>query len=278
MALIAPPEELQMDQDLEETWPLFKQRFLLYMKAAGAAQWPNDQKVALFLTVAGPAALQLFNTFQLDPKEAEDLETVLAQFEGYCMPRRNEVHERFLFRTRLQEPHESIEEFAAELQHKSRFCNFGAQREALVRDQIVLGCRSGKIRQRLLQQEGLTLEDALRVACSLQAKEEAQRRAIEKQTRFQVGDIRQSKGPVFQQQQVDDIGQDKVPVFPPQVDNDRQAKRPVFPPQVDNDRQAKVPVFQQKGQQQVQFTWDTKDNLPQQYGTSLRKESYKTYI
>lgn len=247
MALIAPPEELQMDGDLEAMWPLFRQRFLLYMKAAGASQWPNDQKVALFLTVAGPAALQLFNSFQMDPKEAEDLENVLAQFESYCMPRRNEIYERFLFRTRLQEANEPIEDFVADLQHKSRFCNFGPQREALVRDQIVLGCRSGKVRQRLLQQEGLTLEEALRIGCSVQAKEEAQRRAIEKQTRFQLDDVRQSKGPVFPQQQVDDI------------------------------KQAKVPVFQQKGQQ-VQFVGNVRETLQQQYDNSRRRETYKTYI
>lgn len=160
-----------MNGDLEDVWPLFKQRFLLYLKATGAAQWPSDQKVALFLTIAGPDALQLYNSFQLDPKEEEDFEAVLAHFDGHCLPRRNETYERFLFRTRVQGPHESLDDFAADLRHKSQFCNFGAQREALVRDQLILGCWDDRIRQQLLQQDGLTLEDALQICRLAEAKE-----------------------------------------------------------------------------------------------------------
>lgn len=171
MALLVPPEDLKMNGDLEETWPLFKQRFLLYMKATGAAQWPSDQKVALFLTVAGPEALQVYNSFQLDPAEEEDFEVVLARFERHCVPCRSEAYERFLFRTRFQEPHESLEDFLADLQRKCRFCNFGAQRESLVRDQVVLGCRDGLARQQLLQEDGLTLEGAVRI-CRLAEEEE----------------------------------------------------------------------------------------------------------
>lgn len=171
--MLVPPEELHMNGNLEETWPVFKQRFLLYLKATGAATWPGGQKVALFLTVAGPQALQVYNSFQLDPKDEDNFEVVLACFEGHCMPRRNETYERFLFRIRFQEPHESLEDFAAELQRKSHFCKFGAQRESLVRDQIVLGCTDDKLRQRLLQQDDLTLEGALQIChlAELKAKE-----------------------------------------------------------------------------------------------------------
>lgn len=241
MALLVPPEDLQINGPLEDVWPLFKQRFLLYLKATGASQWPNDQKVALFLTIAGPDALQLYNSFQLDPKEEEDFEMVLALFEGHCLPRRNETYERFLFRTRIQEPHESLDDFATDLQHKSHFCNFGSQREALVRDQLVLGCRDDHIRQQLLQQEGLTLEDALHICRLAEAKEKGEAQEVQNSCRAQ---------------------------------ESRTGEKP-FRSQVTNrkDRQS------QASRRKVRCAWrNSKDYWRQQCDDCLKKVSIQTYV
>lgn len=205
MAWLIPPGDLRMDGNMEEDWPLFKQRFQLYLKATGAVHRPSDQLVALFLTVAGPKALELYNSFQLDAKEEDDFEAVLARFEHHFTPHRNETYKRFLFRTRLQELRESLDGFVADLQLKSRLCNFGDQRESLVRDQLVLGCRDNHARQQLLlQKDELTFEDAVRICRLAEEREEArcaegirghpEQSEDEKEAPLQVGDAKASKG------------------------------------------------------------------------------------
>lgn len=114
------------------------------------------------LTVAGRAALDVYNTFVFTNEDI-DLEDVLSKFEDYCTPRKNETYERYVFRNRMQIDNESIEQYVTELRLKGQSCNFGTLCDSMIRDQIVIGVHDKRARMLLLKEIDLTLEKAISI-------------------------------------------------------------------------------------------------------------------
>ncbi|KAM7293790.1 uncharacterized protein ISCGN_023373 [Ixodes scapularis] len=116
MAELKPPGGLRLSEDTAENWKRFKQRMELYAIATATKEpRTKQQKAAIFLHVAGQEAIDVFNTFQLTADEKEDYDVLVQQFEDYCLPRVNETYERYVFRTRVQEPGEAFELFFRDL-------------------------------------------------------------------------------------------------------------------------------------------------------------------
>ncbi|CAL9691156.1 unnamed protein product [Knipowitschia caucasica] len=159
---IRPPEELKLSGNVNENWKSFRQSFELYLLAAGLDDADEKRKVALLLTVAGRGALDVFNTFQFD-NEDYGLNDVVTKFEDYCTPRRNETYERYVFRNRMQNENESIEQYVTDLRLKSQSCNFGTLCDSMIRDQIVIGVQDKRVRMLLLKETDLTVEKAVRI-------------------------------------------------------------------------------------------------------------------
>lgn len=127
MMELKPPEHLKLSGNVDSNCRTFQQQFRLYMDAMGLDLKPDARKVALLLTVAGPQAIEVYNTFVYE--EGEDrskLDTVLVKFEAHCSPKKNETYERYVFRSRLQQPGESFDNFVTDLKIKAQSCNFGA--------------------------------------------------------------------------------------------------------------------------------------------------------
>ncbi|XP_076830306.1 uncharacterized protein LOC143476162 isoform X2 [Brachyhypopomus gauderio] len=168
MNFIQQPEELKLTGNVSENWKRFKQSFELYSLAIGLET--EERKVALLQTVAGRAALDVYNTFVFTEEEKDNYEVVMKKFEEYCTPRKNETYERYVFRNRLQKESESFEQYVTDLRLKSQSCNFEALRDSMIRDQIVIGVQDNKIRMQLLKETKLTLEKAIDIC---QASESA---------------------------------------------------------------------------------------------------------
>ncbi len=175
MEALKQPETVSFTGNIDANWKSFKQRFSLYMTAIGADTKSDGRKVALLLTCTGQQAIDVYNTFDL-PDEvvitpARDsvpavirgpkYETVLGRFDAYCAPRTNETYERYIFRCRRQGEGETFDAFVTDLKLKSRTCNYGDLSEGLIRDQVVYGIRSDKLRERLLREADLTLTKAV---------------------------------------------------------------------------------------------------------------------
>ncbi|XP_070378787.1 uncharacterized protein [Dermacentor albipictus] len=163
MELVKPPEPLHFTGEISKQWKLFKQKFELFLVASAPDKKPRPDasKIALLLTVAGDDALEIYNNFTFgDDESRESYVTVIAKFDTYCAEQLNEVHERYLFRQRVQGQGEPVEQFVRELRKMSRSCNFGTTAESFIRDQIVFGTNDDKVRQKLLQDKKLTLAKA----------------------------------------------------------------------------------------------------------------------
>lgn len=160
---LKPPESLKWTGNVDENWRAFKQQFHLYVTAMGLETKPDTRKVALLLTVAGPQAIEVYNTFVFDaPEDNDKLDVVLGKFDAHCTPKKNETYERYMFRSRMQHQ-EPIESFVTALRLKAQSCNFGTLRDSMIRDQIVFGVEDKKLRERLLRETDLTLDTAIKI-------------------------------------------------------------------------------------------------------------------
>ncbi|KAJ8404507.1 hypothetical protein AAFF_G00337740 [Aldrovandia affinis] len=140
---IRPPDELKLSGNVHENWKAFKQSFELYVLAIGLDEREEHRRIALLLTVAGRAAVDVFNTFEFPEGDSD---------------------------SRVQAESESIEQFVTDLRLKSQSCNFGTLCDSLIRDQIVIGVLDKKVRMQLLKEPDLSLAKAIRIC---QASESA---------------------------------------------------------------------------------------------------------
>ena len=146
------PESLKLTGNVDENWRTFKQQFHLYVSATGLEAKTEARKVALLLTIAGPQAIEVFNTFVFDsPEDNEKLDVVLSKFDTHCSPKKNETYERYVFRSRIQRQHEPFDSFLTDLRLKAQSCNFVMLKDSMIRDQLVYGVEDKKVRERLLR-------------------------------------------------------------------------------------------------------------------------------
>ena len=84
----------------------------------------------------------------------------------------NEIYSRHLLATRKQEESESLDQYLQVLRRWSKDCNFAAvtpleNEQSYIRDAFINGIRSREIRQRLLENKTLTLDQAFEQARTL---------------------------------------------------------------------------------------------------------------
>ena len=125
-----------LNGNISENWRKFKQEFELYMLAAGYDDKPPKQKIALLLHVARKQAIEVYNTFSFTQEEEQNYASVVAKFDAYCNPKKNETYERYIFNSRKQLPGAAVEQFVTDLKLKVQTCQFEVLRDSMIRDRI----------------------------------------------------------------------------------------------------------------------------------------------
>ena len=82
-------------------------------------------------------------------KKKNLLKTYTNNFGKYVKPRSNIVYNRYRFSCRIQHEEESFEQFVTDLQILVKDCSYDKADE-MVRDRIVFGVRSSKIREKFI--------------------------------------------------------------------------------------------------------------------------------
>ncbi|KAB0796868.1 hypothetical protein PPYR_10929 [Photinus pyralis] len=155
-----PPSSLNLSEDVAENWKLFKQRFQIFLEATEYTKKSGSVQVAMLLNTIGDDGLQLFNTFNLSNEDRKDIGKVLQCFEDHCIPRKNQVFNRYKFFNRNQAEGESFDNFLTDLKKIAKICEFEKQEESLVRDKIILGIRDRGLQEALLREADINLEKA----------------------------------------------------------------------------------------------------------------------
>lgn len=86
--------------------------------------------------------------------------TLIDALNAYFEPMANIDYRRFVFRQARQKPEESLDTFHGRLKELASSCGFADEMEE-IRGQVIQGCASAKLRERILEESGKSLIDIL---------------------------------------------------------------------------------------------------------------------
>ncbi len=137
-----------------------------------------------------PSWAKLWTTGMLNVKQADDVTDILNLIRAYLRKQRSPLLDRRDFHCRNQQPHEKVDQYYAELTMCYDSCDFGDNdlvcadcrepcghgqrlREERLRDRLIFGLYSEKIRQKVLEEpfETLTLERTHQIVQAMESSQ-----------------------------------------------------------------------------------------------------------
>ena len=94
----------------------------------------------------------------------------LKVLDDYFIPKANIPFERHLFRQIVQDSSETVDQFVCRLRQRALSCDFGANEDDYIRDQLIDKCYSSHMRRKFLEKEGtVKLDDLLKISRTQEA-------------------------------------------------------------------------------------------------------------
>ena len=154
----------QMDWDAEnlpERWKRFRQHVELMFSGPLAAK-KEEEKCSYLLIWRGEKGRDIANTWSdVSDDDKKKLKTYFERFANHVEPKCNPVFSRY---KRVQAESETVEQFVTDLKLLVRDCSF-KEPDEMIRDRIVFGTNSRKIREKLINEgKELTLDKAIDIA------------------------------------------------------------------------------------------------------------------
>ena len=135
----------------EEDWSNYVERMNCFFVANEVVS--VDKKRARFLSVVGPKSYAVLRGLSANKPTSKTFDELCQLMEDHIHPAANEIHERFLFNSRVRKDAETISEFVAALVKLIEKCNYGDKVSEQIRDRLVYGVRNEKVQQRLLSEK-----------------------------------------------------------------------------------------------------------------------------
>ena len=167
----APPttyEKFDIHADpatLGQRWPIYIKRIENLFK--GFKINDDEQKRSLLFYYAGADVSDLFESLD---EQGTTYQHAKDRLQTHFCPSKNLEYERFKFREARQSPSESITEYHMRLQKLARHCEF-ATTSVEVKSQIILGCKSSRLRRKALSDSNMDLKKLLDVARAMELSE-----------------------------------------------------------------------------------------------------------
>jgi hypothetical protein len=103
---------------------------------------------------------KIFESFALTSMEAIDIKVIHERFTQHFSPRSNKTYEQYLFNKIAQKPGQKFDDYLIGVKLATKNCNFEDLKDSLIRDKIVMGICSDKVREKLLSEVDLTMHKA----------------------------------------------------------------------------------------------------------------------
>ena len=138
-----------------DDWPRWRQRFEQFRVASGLSGDNAVKQVNTLLYCIGEEAEGVLTSTNTTDEERKVYETVLNKFDSFFKVRRNVIFERARFNRRNQHEDETAEKYIMELYRLAESCDYGALRDEMIRDRLVVGS-GGRATQRTQEFSGRT--------------------------------------------------------------------------------------------------------------------------
>ncbi|XP_046863284.1 uncharacterized protein K02A2.6-like [Xenia sp. Carnegie-2017] len=153
------PEKLESKKP--EDWKRWIERFECYRIAAGLDEKDDKVQINTLVYAMGGNTNDLLKSFQISERDMV-CGNVVEQFVSHFVGRSNTIFERAWFNKRIQGEKESVIDFVEDLYKLAETCQFGTLKDELIQDRLVVGIQNANLSQRLMQDDKLTLEKAIR--------------------------------------------------------------------------------------------------------------------
>ena len=128
------------------------------------------KKVAVILSVMGAKEYRLLKSVVAPQKVSElTLKEVDEALKEHYNPKPPVMLERYKFYQRNQRADENIATYYAELKKMAETCDFSTFRKEALRDRFVCGLAEESVQRRLLSEDDITIEKAVKLATSMEA-------------------------------------------------------------------------------------------------------------
>ncbi|XP_067940194.1 uncharacterized protein [Watersipora subatra] len=176
---ILPPGQLDLrSKDIAGEWRKWSRAFedyLLAIDVAAGTLAAEKRKLALFCHVGGEDVREVYSRMEFtkvgdgetkdidEGTEGRKLKDVLKRFREYCNPRSGIVVSRYEFHNSSQNG-ETVDVYLMRLRRLAESCDFGDQRDSLVRDKLLFGLDDSKTIEKLMREsdEKLSLDFVIR--------------------------------------------------------------------------------------------------------------------
>ena len=159
---IAPPAPFNFKNP--EEWPKWIRRFERYRISTELNEKDEVLQINTMIYCMGDEADDIVMSFTFAEGDEKKYTKVKEKFDQHFIIKRNVIFERARFNMRKQEPSEPVDAFITDLYCLSEHCEFGALREELIRDRIVVGLQDVKLSEKLQMDSSLTLQTAINKA------------------------------------------------------------------------------------------------------------------
>ena len=136
----------------------------------------DDRQVAVLLSVIGTKHYSLLHSLVAPSKPADkSVAELLSILGSHLEPAPLVIAERFCFYKRVQDHHESVAQFVAELRRLATHCQFSENLDDALRDRLVCGLKPALegAQKKLLGIKDLTLQKAVEVAAGFESVEKS---------------------------------------------------------------------------------------------------------
>ena len=152
-----------------DKWSLWEEKLKFFLLANGVTS--DAQKKAMLLASVGMAALGYVHDLNM-PTALDDngitFNSLVDQLRTHYGEKTTQLAARHEFCRVMQKDGQTVDEFAAALRTASLHCQFGAELDGRLRDQLLVGLRSEPIRKRIMERDSITFADALKLAGDLE--------------------------------------------------------------------------------------------------------------
>lgn len=160
------PDSFDVDPqspDAGDQWQHWYKRFSTFLSSIGSL---NPNKLDMLINHVSPAIFKHIN-------ECRTYDEALCILESLYIKPKNEIFARHVLSIARQESGQTLEQFLQHLKSLSKDCNLKPvsaeqYRDELIRDAFIRGLRSNNIRQRLLEQKSLNLNNVYQLSRQLE--------------------------------------------------------------------------------------------------------------
>ena len=154
------PPELFDFKTLDE-WEKWRRRFKQFRVASGLS---GERQVCTLLYCLGEEAENVLSSMNITAEERGSYVAVLKKFNDFFKVQKNIIFEIAHFNRRAQRDGESVEQYISDLYSLAENCEYGAMKDEMIRDRLVVGLLDCALSERLQLDPELTLEKAKRAA------------------------------------------------------------------------------------------------------------------